>query len=80
MQIAAEKIQPEEPRQSILPFSIDINDARAFFGYEPKTLKNWIYAGKLRRGKHYQRPTKRKILLLVQPMIEFFKEEDDYDG
>jgi hypothetical protein len=75
MQIAAEKIQPNIQSQ---PHSIDINDAKSFFGYAPKTFKNWIYAGKLQRGKHYLLPTKRKILLLVQPMIEFLSNEDEY--
>ena len=65
MQTAAvEKIQP---RRDIEPFSMSIEDAGAYFGLAPKTIRNWTYNGRLQYGKHYCK-CGRKVLIIVKEM------------
>jgi len=57
------------------PYSLDLRGAAVYFGLAEKTLRNWIYAGKLRRGTEYIKSGAK--VLIIRDAFETFLRSDD---
>ena len=57
------------------PYSLSIQEAAHHFGFAPKTLYNWISAGRLARGHEYLQ-VGRKPVIIREAFISWMERED----
>ena len=68
-----------ETEQIPRPYSIRPEQVKQFFGFEAKTIHEWVNTGRLIRGKHYLKVGKCTCII-VDAFIEFMKEVDGHAG